>query len=130
MTVMSEPGLYNKYQIINRETGQELVGASFVLKPSNDSAARAALMAYAEVTDNRQLAIEITAWVSSLPELMKCDWCDEPAAELSHPHMFDMAIGKRMCRGCWDHDREAYKGVYGEDIGEFKATWGTNNEEA
>lgn len=50
----------------------------------------------------------------------ECDWCGEIANELSHPHMFDPALGKGMCRGCWDHDREVYKGSYGEDIGEFK----------
>lgn len=50
----------------------------------------------------------------------KCDWCDEPSAELSHPHIFDPAVGKRICRNCWNHDREVYKGSYGEDIGEFK----------
>ncbi|MGM1048382.1 MAG: hypothetical protein ACQEXX_19895 [Bacillota bacterium] len=49
----------------------------------------------------------------------ECDWCGDIASELSHPHMFDMAIGKKICRGCWDHDREVYKGSYGEDIGEF-----------
>lgn len=59
-------GLYNKYQIINRETGQEAEGDYFVLKPAKDPAARAALMAYAEVTDNEQLAMEITFWVSAI----------------------------------------------------------------
>lgn len=112
-------GLYNKYKIINRETGQEVEGNLFVLKPGTDPAARAALFTYAAVTDNRQLAIEIHAWVSTLPDILECDWCGEPATELSHPHMFDPAIGKRMCRHCWEHDREVYKGSYGEDIGEF-----------
>lgn len=113
-------GLYNKYQIINRETGEESEGDYFVLKPATDPAARAALMAYAEATDNEQLAIDITIWLSSLPELLECDWCGGKATELSHPHMFDMAFGKQMCRHCWDHDRKVYKGSYGEDIGEFK----------
>ncbi|MEK5166171.1 hypothetical protein NYE69_28100 [Paenibacillus sp. FSL R5-0527] len=113
-------GLYNKYQIINRETGQEAAGNYFVLKPAKDPAARAALLAYAEATDNYQLAADITVWVSSLPDFLECDWCGETATELSYPHMFDPAIGKRMCRNCWNHDREVYKGAYGEDIGEFK----------
>lgn len=118
-------GLYNKYQIINRNTGKEVDGDYFILKPSNDPAARAALDAYAEATDNEQLAMDITFWMTSLSDLLEnCDWCGEPAAELSYPHMFDMAIGKRMCRGCWDHDREAYMGVYGEDIGPFKPIGG------
>lgn len=37
---MSEQGLFNKYQIINRETGQEAEGDYFVLKPTLDPAAR------------------------------------------------------------------------------------------
>ncbi|MFD3260865.1 hypothetical protein ACE3MQ_19915 [Paenibacillus lentus] len=112
-------GLYDKYKIINRETGQEVEGNRFVLHPANDPAARAALETYAATTNNVQLELEIYVWLHSLPELPKCDWCGEPAAELSHPHMFDLAIGKRMCRHCWDHDREVYKGSYSEDIGEF-----------
>lgn len=50
----------------------------------------------------------------------ECDWCNEIASELSFPHFHDFAIGKRMCRNCWDHDREVYKGSYGDDIGDFK----------
>ncbi|MFF2016242.1 hypothetical protein [Paenibacillus sp. NPDC058177] len=116
-------GLYNKYQIINRETGQEADGQFFVLKPASDPAARAALVTYAEATSNEQLGIDISTWISILPKLAKCDWCDTDVkgeTELTHPHMFDMAIGGRMCRNCWEHDREVYKGSYGEDIGEFK----------
>lgn len=115
-----EKGLYNKYKIINQETGQEATSECFVLKPAKDPAARAALSAYAKATDNQQLAADIIFWVSCLPEFPDCDWCGEPAEELSHPHMFDPAISKKMCRGCWDHDRDVYKGSYGEDIGEFK----------
>lgn len=118
-------GLYNKYQIIKRETGNESEGEYFVLKPEKDPAARAALLEYAKVTNNERLAQDIIFWVTSLPEIGKCNWCDEPDNELSHPHMFDMAIGRKMCRRCWDHDREVYKGSYGEDIGEFKPIGGT-----
>lgn len=49
----------------------------------------------------------------------KCGWCDEWAYQLSNPHMFDAAMGQKMCKACWDHDREVYKGSMGEDIGEF-----------
>lgn len=119
-------GLYNKYRVINRETGKEADGEYFVLKPANDPAARKALLAYARATDNIQLGADITVWISNIPDIQECDWCGEPSKELCHPHQFDMAIGKRMCRGCWDHDREAYKGVYGEDIGEFKPIGGGN----
>lgn len=115
-----DKGLYNKYQIINRETGQEAEGEYFVLKPAKDPAARAALEAYAEATNNENLKVDLFAWLETMPEFSRCNWCDEPATELSHPHMFDMAVGKRMCRGCWDHDREVYKGSYGEDIGPFR----------
>lgn len=119
-----ERGLYNKYQIINRETGQEAEGDYFVLKPAKDPAARSALMAYAEATDNEQLSMGITHWLSSLPDIPECDWCGEPATQLSHPHMFDPAIGERMCGNCWEHDREVYRGSYGEDIGPFKPIGG------
>lgn len=59
-------GLYNKYQIINRETGQEVEGDYFVLKPSKDQAARVALHAYAEHTHNKLLANDIYAWLARL----------------------------------------------------------------
>lgn len=122
---MNNQGLYNKYQITNRETGKEAEGDYFVLKPAKDPAARAALLAYAETTDNKQLAMDIVFWVTAISDSMEeCDWCGEPATELSHPHMFDPAFGKQMCRGCWEHDREEYKGVYGEDIGPFKPVGG------
>ncbi|AJS61526.1 hypothetical protein UB51_12940 [Paenibacillus sp. IHBB 10380] len=49
-----------------------------------------------------------------------CDWCGEIVAELSRPHFHDFAPGKWMCQGCWDHDREVYKGSYGDDIGKFE----------
>lgn len=72
---ISQKGLYNKYQIINRETGQEADGQYFVLKPAKDPAARAALMAYAEATDNEQLAVDVTAWLSTLTEQStECQW--------------------------------------------------------
>ena len=49
----------------------------------------------------------------------ECGWCGETASELSHPHMFDPVLGEKMCRNCWEHDREVYLGSYGEDIGDF-----------
>ncbi|MEC0167400.1 hypothetical protein [Paenibacillus graminis] len=114
-----DKGLYNKY-LIFKQNGNKVDGDCFVLRPTKDPAARAALMAYAEATDNQQLAMDITVWLSNLPQLKECDWCGNPATELSHPHIFDMAFGKEMCKHCWEHDREVYKGSYGEDIGEFK----------
>lgn len=50
----------------------------------------------------------------------KCDWCDEIASELSRPHIHDLAIGKKICRNCWDLDRAVYKASYDDDIGEFE----------
>lgn len=114
-----EKGLYNKYQIINRETGQETVGAYFVLKPATDQAARAALKTYALVTDNKQLASDIIAWVSNLPDLIHCDLCCGQVTELSRTPLSNAPI-RRFCRNCWSHYREAHKGIYGEDIGPFK----------
>ncbi|GIO84558.1 hypothetical protein J25TS5_14900 [Paenibacillus faecis] len=64
-------GLYNKYQIINRETGRVADGDYFVLKPATDPAARAALIAYAETTDNEQLAMDIVFWVSAIEDAVK-----------------------------------------------------------
>lgn len=50
----------------------------------------------------------------------ECAWCGEIASELRKPHIYDRAPnGGRMCRSCWDHDREMYKGAYGDDIGPF-----------
>lgn len=66
-------GLYNKYQIINRETGKEVEGERFVLNPLSDPAARAALEAYARATSNEQLEQDIYAWLHRLPKLTKCD---------------------------------------------------------
>lgn len=50
----------------------------------------------------------------------ECAWCDEISSELRHPHMFDRADnGGKMCRICWNMDRETYKGSYDVDIGPF-----------
>lgn len=78
-----------------------------------EEAYEAAIFAYEELGIFHEV-------VQGEKQFAECDWCGEPAEELSHPHRFDMAIGKKMCWGCWDHDREVYKGSYGEDIGEFK----------
>ncbi|MEX5523258.1 MULTISPECIES: hypothetical protein [Bacillus cereus group] len=50
----------------------------------------------------------------------ECDWCGEVRKELRDPHLFDYIPKARMCRHCWNHDREMYKGSYGEDIGPFE----------
>lgn len=52
--------------------------------------------------------------------LEECGWCGTETNELSGPHMMDFVPGEKMCRGCWNHDRETYLGSVGTDIGEFK----------
>jgi hypothetical protein len=49
----------------------------------------------------------------------ECDWCGEIKKELRGPHLLDFDPGKKMCRECWNMDRETYKGSLGEDIGPF-----------
>lgn len=59
----------------------------------------------------------------------KCAWCGEIRTELRHSHMFDRdPNGGKMCRHCWDHDRDMYKGSYGEDIGPFSPEDGRDTE--
>lgn len=64
----ADNGLYNKYLVLNRETGKEAEGDYFILKPETDAAARTALMTYAAFTDNVQLAVDIRNWVKKLEE--------------------------------------------------------------
>lgn len=49
----------------------------------------------------------------------ECDWCGGISKELRSPHLLDFVPGKKMCRNCWDTDRENYLGAYGEDVGPF-----------
>lgn len=49
----------------------------------------------------------------------ECDWCGELAKKLRGPHLYDFAPGKKMCKRCWNHDRDVYLGSYGDDIGPF-----------
>lgn len=64
-------GLYSKYKIVNRETGQE-VQAAFVLKPEVDYSALKALLAYAEDVrrDNPRLAEDLINWHDRIIENM------------------------------------------------------------
>ncbi|MET3831008.1 hypothetical protein ABIC86_002474 [Paenibacillus sp. DS2363] len=79
------------------------------------------VMAEASVIGTVELSEEqVTKIKSEYTNGGECDWCGEVVAELSHPHFHDFAIGKKMCRTCWDHDRDVYKGSYGDDIGDFK----------
>ena len=55
-------GLKVKYVVVKTDTG-ELVENCFVLRPDKDPAARLALEAYAQATDNQVLASDITEWI-------------------------------------------------------------------
>jgi len=59
-------GLYSKYTVISNETGKEIEGPCFVLRPDKDHAAYGALMLYAELTENKELSMDITRWLSSI----------------------------------------------------------------
>jgi len=59
----SKDGLYEKYEV--RKDG-EPVEDCFVLEPADDSAAREALIRYAEETDEEELAEDLREWVTSL----------------------------------------------------------------
>ena len=55
-------GLKEKYLVFKADTGEK-VRNCFVLRPDKDPAAIVALRAYAEVTDNENLAGDIYIWV-------------------------------------------------------------------
>ena len=57
----SKRGLHGKYQV---EKNGEPVEECFVLESESDPAARAALQAYADATENETLAGDIHKWVS------------------------------------------------------------------
>lgn len=56
----ADRGLYEKYEV--RKDG-EIVEDCFVLEPESDSAAREALITYAERTDDDELAADLREWV-------------------------------------------------------------------
>lgn len=56
-------GLYNKYTVINNETGKEIDGPAFILRPDRDHAAVQALRIYAIYTTNDVLSRDITEWM-------------------------------------------------------------------
>lgn len=58
----NERGLYGKYIVVNIKSGEEITDC-FVLRPGRDPAARAALLAYAEATENAQLADDLQHWL-------------------------------------------------------------------
>lgn len=60
-----EQGLHKKYEVTKDGEPQEAV---FILKPESDSAARKALSAYADETENYNLASDLREWVNSIEE--------------------------------------------------------------
>jgi len=58
-------GIYDKYQVTRKETGEECDGC-FILRPVTDKAALPALAAYAESTHNPRLAKDIRNWLKEL----------------------------------------------------------------
>ncbi len=60
-----DAGLQHKYYVFKAEDG-EVVDGCFVLRPDNDPAARAALLAYADATDNEELREDLRYWMEHL----------------------------------------------------------------
>lgn len=58
-------GLKIKYNVYKVSDGS-IVHDCFVLRPGKDPAAQAALMAYADATDNAVLADDIRRWMDKL----------------------------------------------------------------
>lgn len=59
-------GIYPKYIVTHADTGEQAEGDYFILKAENDAAARAALRAYADTTENRLLAADLRRWVEQV----------------------------------------------------------------
>ena len=53
------------FKVIDKQTNEEVIDA-FVLLPTRDSAARTALAAYAEGTNNSKIARWIRAWLREI----------------------------------------------------------------
>lgn len=62
-TSETEQGLYGKYDV--RKDG-EPVEDCFVIEPADDPAGREALIRYAEMTDDEELAEDIREWVTDI----------------------------------------------------------------
>lgn len=60
----TERGLYDKYEVL--KDAEPINGSAFVLRPDRDRAARAALWAYANATENETLADDLREWVGEL----------------------------------------------------------------
>lgn len=56
----AERGLYEKYEVLR---DGEPVEGTFVLRPETDQAAQEAILAYADVTGNEELAGDLRLWI-------------------------------------------------------------------
>jgi len=65
---MKETGLYHKYKVIKRSTGEEVTSGCFVLIPAKDKVARKAIYTYAKETDDEELREDLLAWMGRLDE--------------------------------------------------------------
>lgn len=63
-------GLKHKYNVY-KTSDRSLVSDCFVLRPEKDEAARIALLAYADATDNEPLAQDIRQWMDSIKDLVE-----------------------------------------------------------
>src|SRR5437868_3370884 len=61
------PGLFKKYTVRNNDTGAD-VADCFVLRPTRDTAARAAVAAYAQAVQatNAELAADLYTWLGTI----------------------------------------------------------------
>lgn len=57
----AERGLYEKYEVLR---DGEPVEGTFVLRPETDQAAQEAILAYADATDDEELAYDLRFWIS------------------------------------------------------------------
>ena len=92
---MSE-GLYNKYKVINQETGEEVTDC-FVLRPKSDPAAIRALECYIQECRDYKLADDLTFWLAS-PELNP-ELTQEDIAQIFGECIFTTHQGYVMCYG-------------------------------
>ena len=67
----NDEGLYNKYRAFNRKTGEEVDGFFFLLKPGKDVAARVALRAYANHTEDMKLWRTLTDYLNRIEKIDK-----------------------------------------------------------
>ncbi|WHY76245.1 hypothetical protein QNH20_19260 [Neobacillus sp. WH10] len=120
---MPEQGLYEKYIILDAVTREEKEGPYFVLKPSEDPAAIAAIKKYAEVTEKKELSDDLINWMGRLEfegvkQPPECDYCGELTDKVRpSPFMGDSAS---MCKHCWDITKEEYAASHDEHIPVFE----------